>query len=703
MKKNIGLVCLFLFLYQLSWAANRVIYVSPNGNDRAIGTLSCPVKTIRAALLKADEDDKSDAIEIILRAGCYEQNATLEIKRNNLLIHPYQDENVIISGGQRIATKCLKKVTDAIVLNRLQPAVRKQIREINFAQLGIDLSDIHASGFGRPSQAAWTQVFMNEKMLRLSRWPNDSTVLIGKIQQSGIDSNGEEKPYPVFGYSEDRPSVWKDTKEMWISGYFAHGYADDMIRVAKIDTIDKTIHAAQHTVYGFMTGAPWRQWVALNLLEELDLPGEYVIDASRKKIYVYPPSEKLKDVHISLLKDPLMAVENCNDVTIQGLIFEYGRHIGVYMENTHRVVLQKCTIRNMGGVGVSIGKGTLQENNNRGHQQGGKATSRMVGDLMGTLYQNTLFNRDGGTKNGIKDCHIYNVGSGGVNLGGGDRASLTPAGNYVENCNIHNYNQIEKSYRPGIWIDGVGNHVKKCNIYNAPSMAILFHGNNHIIELCKITNVCSEVDDQGAIYYGRDPSEQGNIIRYCYFHELSPRHRVTATYHDDGACGAKVYGNIYYKAGSLPALIGGGYDNHYQYNIFIDSPVGIHIDNRMQNWGKGMVERGGIIDQRLNAVNYKKPPFSQAYPSLTHYWENKTFYPKGNVVEGNVFYKIQNVIHGQTQWLEMRNNWVTNTDPGFVDAANPLKGLKADACLFQYIKDFPHLPFSEIGCSWVEE
>lgn len=65
-----------------------------------------------------------------------------------------------------------------------------------------------------------------------------------------------------------------------------------------------------------------------------------------------------------------------------------------------------------------------------------------------------------------------------------------------------------KSYRPGIWMDGVGNRISKCDIYDAPSMAILFHGNNHVIELCDITNVCSEVDDQGAVYYGRDPSEQ---------------------------------------------------------------------------------------------------------------------------------------------------------------------------------------------------
>ena len=341
--------------------------------------------------------------------------------------------------------------------------------------------------------------------------------------------------------------------------------------------------------------------------------------------------------------------------------------------------------------------------NEQGHKLGGEPASRVVGDLMGTIYQNILFDREGGTENGVVDCHIYNVGAGGISLGGGDRASLTPAGNYVENCRIHHYNRIEKSYRPGIWIDGVGNHVSKCDIYDAPSMAILFHGNNHVIELCNITNVCSEVDDQGAVYYGRDPSEQGNIIRYCYFHELSPRHRVTATYHDDGACGATVYGNIYYKAGSLPVLIGGGHDNHYSNNIFIDSPVAIHVDNRMQNWGKGMIAPGGVIDQRLQAVNYQNPPYSVAYPSLSKYWENDASYPEGNVIEGNLFYKIGNVVHGRTEWLDLHNNWVTNSDPGFVDSSDPLKGFKPDAKVFQYIKNFPRLPFDEVGSNLPEE
>jgi len=82
--------------------------------------------------------------------------------------------------------------------------------------------------------------------------------MIGKIQESGMAKEGKEAPFPVFGYQEERPSSWKSVENMWISGYFAES----------IDTIHKMIHTGQHTVYGFMTGAPWRQWFALNLLEE---------------------------------------------------------------------------------------------------------------------------------------------------------------------------------------------------------------------------------------------------------------------------------------------------------------------------------------------------------------------------------------------------------------------------------------------------
>ena len=67
-------------------------------------------------------------------------------------------------------------------------------------------------------------------------------------------------------------------------------------------------------------------------------------------------------------------------------------------------------------------------------------------------------------------------------------------------------------------------------------------------------------------------------------------------------------------------------------------------------------------------------------------------------IEENLFYKIGNVVHGQSEWLELYNNWATGSDPGFVDAADPLKGFKDDALIYQRINGFPRLPFEKIGC-----
>ena len=42
-------------------------------------------------------------------------------------------------------------------------------------------------------------------------------------------------------------------------------------------------------------------------------------------------------------------------------------------------------------------------------------------------------------------------------------------------------------------------------------MAVLMHGNNHLLEYNYIHDVCNEVEDQGAFYFGRDPSEIGRL------------------------------------------------------------------------------------------------------------------------------------------------------------------------------------------------
>lgn len=647
----------------------------------------------------------NDDVIIELSAGTYRTDKTIELtsgKWSSLLITARQGHKVSITGDVVVPKSRVRHITNKALLERIPAEARSRVMVADCRGLVDSLSNIRPSGFGRKSMPAWSELMVDGSPLTIARWPNDSMALIGKIEVSGGVDDKKAGRLPVFHYQGDRPKRWKDAENIWIGGYFGYGYADDLIPVKAVSTADSTIHVGMFTTYQFFTGADFRRWYIANLIEELDREGEFVIDPKQSSFYFIPPKGTTSDVRLTVLQDPILAIEHCSNVTIKGITFENSRGMGVYLEDTHNVVLNGCTLRNLGNVAVSMGCGTDSSQQNllqHSMEAGGTPHSRLVGDLGGTVYENTMFYRNPGSNNGVRNCYIYNVGAGGVSLGGGDRKTLTPSNNFVENCRISQYNRIEKSYRPAVWIDGVGNRVSACSIFDAPSMAILFHGNNHVIELCDITNVCQEVDDQGAIYYGRDPSEQGHIIRYNYFHQLSPRHRVTATYHDDGACGSEVYGNIYHRAGSLPVLIGGGMDHHYHGNLFINCPVAFHIDNRLQNWAANMLAKDGIYEKRLKAVDFKNPPYSKAYSKLVNYWDENPALPKRNIIEGNLFYNIDTVIRGNAKWGEWQGNWTTVNNPGFIDPEQPLKGFVPGAEILKVLPEVGIIPFHKIGAS----
>lgn len=689
-------------LWSLSADAQKSWVVSPRGSDRADGTPQRPFQTIDRALEEAARYPQVTK-HILLRGGQYTITQSIEVTGiHNLTIAAYRDEPVSVTGSYQVSPRQLRPVRDAAVRERLQESVRDHILEIDTRALGIPLSGITAKGFGRASLPGWSELFIDGTPLTIARWPNDSMVPIGKVHCTG-DIPRENKSGigdPVFEYAGDRPSRWQSTDGMWIGGYFAHGYADDMIPVRSIDTTSRTITAAMPTLYGFMSGAPWREWYALNLVEEIDLPGEYVLDSLHGKIYLLPPTDHTpKEIYISTLESPLFQFAECRNVTLRGITLEYSRGMGVYIEQSDSVRVDSCTIRNLGYVGVCIGRGDLGSNQeDAGSTETPEGVPALIGTLQNRTYNDVLFNRMAGSGNGVSNCYIYQVGAGGVSLSGGDRKTLTPAGNYVENCRIHTFNRLEKSYRPGIWIEGVGNRISNCEIYDAPSMAILLHGNNHTVEYCDIHHVCREVDDQGAFYYGRDPSEQGNRVQYCYFHDFSSAHRVSATYHDDGACGLEVFGCVYFRAGTIPVLIGGGHDNIYRNNLFLDLPMAIHIDNRMEGWGRSMLDKGGIVDRRLQTVRHTEAPYATAYPRLAEYWEGTPRVPRGNEIAGNLFWQVDKILNGATSWADWSNNWVTTADPGLVDAEHPLKGFVPDAAIYRMIDHFTPIPFERIGC-----
>jgi hypothetical protein len=455
-------------------------------------------------------------------------------------------------------------------------------------------------------------------------------------------------------------------------------------------------------MYGFSSGKPWNRWIAQNLLEEIDLPGEYFVDQSSGKLYFLPPTGKhmaRARLDVSLLGEPLVAIEGARNVTFQDVILECSRGMGVYIERGADNRIQNCTLRNLGIVAVCIGKGVAPDPLYRHDGYTGQPLSRALGSWHEHIYENPNYNREAGTGQGVVNCNIYNIGQGGVSLGGGDRLTLTPAGNFVENCRIHDFNRWGRTYKGAINIDGVGNRIAHNLIYNAPAVAIYLHGNDHVIEYNEVHDVMSDGDDQGAFYMGRDPSERGTIIRYNYWHDIGfgpAAHQTFSLYFDDaGGDGAKIYGNVFYKAGKLAAIfVNSGSDIIITNNLFVDCASVIRLYKRSV-W----LEREGRFEQRLKTLHYNESPWREHYPGFANYLEDRAKMPRGDILAGNLIVRCKEVIlkNQYPEFIELKANRETSDDPGFVDLAHGDFRLKPGVDIG--LKGFAPVPFDKMGLS----
>ena len=104
--------------------------------------------------------------------------------------------------------------------------------------------------------------------------------------------------------------------------------------------------------------------------------------------------------------------------------------------------------------------------------------------------------------------------------GGGDRKKLEAGRNFALNNNIHHFSRWVRTYRPAVYLYGVGHRVAHNRVHDAPHNAVLFWGNDHVLEFNEVYRVCTETGDAGAFYIGRDWTQRGNVIRYNYFHDL---------------------------------------------------------------------------------------------------------------------------------------------------------------------------------------
>lgn len=686
-----------------------VFYVALTGSSNNTGSITSPFQSLDDATRTINNIIGPIDATVYMRGGNYHFSRSFLLLQSgsdtsrHITFSGYNHEKVTISGSSQLHNNNFHLVTDPVTINRLPVASRGKVYEIDLQQEGITNYGKRVPHGYKNISPSYLELFYNDSALPVARWPNTGLASIGKVFDPGTNVRRGEKGYrgPKFTVADDRINNWKTADNAWIGGYFSYGYSDDYMKVDSIDLNNNTIRLKDPAVYtvfsnddastGELKNAQAvRGFYIYNLLEELDAPGEWYLDEKVNKLYLWPGDNLLKsaDIEVSQLEDPIVVLSQTDNITFKGIAFKYCRGMGLLAENTRNTKVLQCVFANLGTAGISTGN---QLNKKRiQYQTIAQANNQTA------LYNTNLL---------VESCLIYNTGTGGIILDGGDRKNLIPANNRVDNCEIYNFSRINKTYCPGVALDGEGNQVTHCYIHDAPDQAILFSGNDHQISYNHFKNVASWGADMGAVYTGLgiDLSSAGNIISYNFFDNIisSSNSSVCAVYLDNAISNVEVSSNIFYKAGTPGSYhfgaihANGGGNNYFKNNYFIDCYQAISNSPWNDKAWLASITGANNVKRYYADVDIRSDPYVKKYPQLTKLADSNKIAARQNYSLNSLAYDVN--VFATALSLIQKNTYTTNQDPGFADAARGNFALLKLPSELERANDWKPIPFNKIG------
>ena len=458
-----------------------------------------------------------------------------------------------------------------------------------------------------------------------------------------------------WGAGENRPARWAAAAaehRLFLHGFFKYLWRDVRVQVTGVDAATRTF-----STNGSISSsgvAPGGVWYAYNLKEELDVPGEYVLDEISGKVAAILPPQCVDSSGAVICRTrlvpstatwPLVSVTGGANIRIAGVALSGSLSVGISVYGGDSIAIEDCKMHNLqSGVVVDTGSARVSL---RGSEVGFTAASA-------------------------------------TSWSGGNRTTLQPSGHLVENNRLHDFGRWIYTYQPGAFINGgVGTVVRKNEFHSSYHVAILFSGNNHLFELNEFHHVTTVTYDSGAIYAGRDLSCRGSVIRHNLFRDLddgiapSPCNNYTscirqAVYIDDFESGVTIAGNIFFRV-PTGFFSNCGSDFTFTNNMFVQ--VGIPI----RQSGAGRFRPGppdGVdgLFNKLQVVPFRDPTWAAAYPRLAARfcgWETATEPPvNSSVPMGNVL-ALNAVVNasGPSAW-QRAHSFVVNAD-GMFSLAEP--------------------------------
>ena len=648
---------------------SNYIHVGNNIGETGNGTIARPFSSIETAKEYLRENKSNREMFVIIHGGRYEFEETVVFDENDgatedrpITYKAAEGEDVIFTGA-RVIENSFFEIPGDDVKARLKGAAADNAVMLDLSKIGVNFDFVSFMNEGNNQLFRYLNIFLNDKRQDIAGWPNGEKFKITSVTK-GSDVT-TDRYLEIDGLDT---SKWQYSDNIFIYGCIGNWWNHEWDEIAafteNIKELKISSYSSDPTAYlGEEYNNPQFTGRVLNVLEEMDIPGEWYLDVSGLKLYYYPP-HKLTDedtFEIAVFDDDFININECQYINFKGINFEKNasksgtintnkNHSGhaLSIENSENINIENCKIRHIGMSGIN-------------------ADGR-----------NILIDR----------CVISDVGHCGISVGlKGCREELTETGIVISN-NIISDVARERGGNGSVGIylrdDNVGTVVKNNIVHNTKNIAVRYGGLGNKIQYNEIYNVINDSSDSGAIYAGRSWADYGNVIEYNYIHDYgvkdeseSPAWLACGIYWDDKHIGNTARFNIIVPNNTYDgyiAHINGGAQNTFQENIFTNSKVGVrYASSAINNTDIGTCE------DRVLEIPYNSQIYLEKYPEINNTyttWKNEGEFYSYNYLKNNFNVGAANEFEGPIQislWNETNNTTdvsIDYNDEVFVDSSN---------------------------------
>ena len=321
---------------------------------------------------------------------------------------------------------------------------------------------------------------------------------------------------------------------------------------------------------------PNARFYGVNLLSELDVPGEFYLELSPtvQKLHVIPPAAVGSGGPSSwsigptvATKDAVVDISNTSGTSLANVYVRDGRGVGIRAANVANVHIHNITASQHGEQGIY-----------------------MVNAV----------------DSSITDSTIKQTGCAAIRAHGGNATTLEPGNLKVTGNYLTEFALWKVTYQAGIHWAGVKNVYSNNVVKNGPHNCFLGGGNEAdapavagvdcVFDSNTLDTCAFEAADTGAFYVcgqaGSAYVNRNNTITGSSFTNIRNTvgtgvqgPSVQAIYLDDQMSGWSISNNSFYNC-QTGSFIGGGRRNTVRNNYYEKCDTAHHFDNRGMNWEK---------------------------------------------------------------------------------------------------------------------